>query len=154
MRRLMLTLLAAAMLAAPPTLAKTPSFASWMQQWLAQHIAANGHLLDSCVKRYGDAQDRVGECYVKGTRADIRRERPKFARGIVQILRGQPARCTQAVHAYVLASRRTQTALLKYLDSHTHADIETINQAAREQPYAGWYTATVKARQRAIRVCG
>src|SRR4051794_13865805 len=114
MRSTILLVLALSLLAAPTAVAKKPpSFALWTAKWKAQTDPLQNKLSDDCLKRYGETADRkVGECFVKGMRVLLRREEPVWLRQVANIAKGQTVVCRKAIHAYWLASEKSQKASL------------------------------------------
>jgi hypothetical protein len=154
MRRIVVVGLALCLLGTPSALAKPPSFQRWSDAWLAEHGAWQDRLSDHCKTLARSAPERAGECFVKGLRAYIRREQPKWETAMTRLARGQSASCREALHAYLLASRKSQNANLAYYDAHPHLDFSRISSFLREKPYAGLAAATQHARRRAGRICG
>lgn len=154
MKRLLVVGLAFCLFAAPSAMAKPPSFQRWSHAWLAEHVAWEGRLSDRCTTLSENAPETAGECFVKGLRAYMRREPPKWERAMVRLARGQSPSCRKALRAYLLASRKSQHANLAYYDAHTHLDFSRRYAFLYEKPYAGLAAATQHARQRAGRICG
>jgi hypothetical protein len=154
-RALIPALLALALMAAPAAAATPPSFALWNAKFVAQDDKLIDELGDKCLALYGQtANQKVGECFVRGGRVILRSQQPGWERAVARISIGRSAPCKKAIHAYWLASRKATRASLIYLDSHPHTSMTEIASDFAEEPYATLKALLDESKRRAIRVCG
>jgi hypothetical protein len=155
-RRNALAVAAVTLLLAVPaaSAAKPPSFALWWAHFSARVQRDVTHIGNVCQQRYGHNDARVGRCFVLAERRTLRAEQASWEKGLAKISRPQHKRCKKAIRAYRTATRKAAKANLVYLDSHRRSALTKISRDLNGEPFATLKTVTLKAKTRAVRLCG
>src|SRR4051812_32144085 len=116
MRRpaLALTMLAATLALPGAALANPLSFQHWTESWTALTTKDNVRVVKHCQRLHGANDLAFGVCYVKEGMANLKTERVRWERDMKAVVKGQPARCKQAITMYMSAARLKQMASLVY----------------------------------------
>jgi hypothetical protein len=130
------------------------SFKSWSERWSARTARDNARVVGRCAKLFGSSDLKLGMCYVRAGRANLRTERAAWERQVADVIGGQTIPCQKAITAYVSAARLRQAASLVYLDSHRRTPLTRIAGDISGEPYATLRSMSDAARTHAVAVCG